>query len=653
MGALRNKAQHMCRNYPHFVLGFKALGVALLALDKRSEALAAMRQAVRLAPGDDEALSNLGQVLSEEKQYDEAITVLRQALSINPSHAVAVNNLAVALLKNKKPAESLEMVERAVALAPDYALAHNTLSAALVADKQIVRGIESARHALRLDPRMADAYNNLGTALRLNNQNMAAVDAIHASLLFKPDCAEALNNYAAALLNVGEIEKAHDVVTRAMQLAPDDLAVQCGHLLLDNYHPDFAPEHMGKVARTYAKQVSRQIRPQFSFAHLCQEAQAADNDKNSNGRRLRVGLVSGDLKRHAVSTFLLNLIDALAQINAPIDFFAYATKPSNDEVSARLKSHMVRWTAIESLNDDEAARCIHGDGIHILFDLSGYTDGHRLCLFARKPAPVAVTWLGWFASTGITAIDYILVDHVSVPNEHAAVQFVERPWYLPHCTYLFTPWAECPAVAPAPYTSNNGIPTLGSFVNPNKVGNATLDLWARVLHAIPHARFLWMRGQLGEEKLRESFMAKFSERGIAPQRVTLAANDTLSEYLNAYGQVDFVIDPTPVSGGTTTCEALYMGVPTLTLSHSRMPGRLSTSMLSALGLHDWITDNADDYVQRAQYWCSHLSDVAALRQGLRQQMQQSTLLDAKRFAENFYAALNEMWQHFYRENGQV
>ena len=357
---------------------------------------------------------------------------------------------------------------------------------------------------------------------------------------------------------------------------------------------------------------------------------------------LRIGLVSGDFRTHPVGFFLEGI---LANLNpARVELVAYSMSPQEDELTARLRPCFVAWNIIVGLSDEVAARKIHDDGIHILIDLTGHTASNRLPMFALKPAPVQVSWLGYFATTGLPAIDYLLADPVSVPETHRD-HFTETVWYLPETRLCFTPPANRTGLELTPLPAvQNGYITFGCFQNLTKVNDAVLAAWGRIFFALPEARLRLQNSQMNCSTAREYLQQRLAQVGIMPKRVIMEGSVPREIYLAAYANVDIILDTFPYPGGTTTCEALWMGVPTLTLAGGTLLARQGASMLTCAGLEDWIASDEGDYVTRTLFHASDIHRLAQLRSGLRQKVLASPLFNARRFALHLEDALQNMWQ---------
>ncbi|HEY8026674.1 MAG TPA: peptide-binding protein, partial [Burkholderiaceae bacterium] len=358
-------------------------------------------------------------------------------------------------------------------------------------------------------------------------------------------------------------------------------------------------------------------------------------------RCLRVGLVSGDFRIHPVGYFIENVLAALAaDASARMEVVAYSTHSSTDALTEKIKGSCHGWRSAFGMSDEALAECIRNDGIDILIDLSGHTGHNRLPVFAWKPAPIQASWLGYVATSGMATMDYYIADRHAVPEWQEA-QFVEKVWRLPESMNCFTPPAFNHPVSPTPALANGYI-TFGSFNNLTKMNDRVVALWASVLANIPHSKLLLNTKQLSDAATREATWQRFADAGIGRERVLLEYITPRANSVAAYSRVDIALDPFPYNGGTTTAEALWMGVPVLTLAGERLAGRMGVSQLSNVGLQNWIAESEADYVAKAAQLCD-IQALATLRAGLRQQALASPLFDAPRFAGHFAQALRGMW----------
>ncbi|MBI3480942.1 MAG: tetratricopeptide repeat protein [Nitrosomonadales bacterium] len=621
-----SQTRALLKRYPDFAFGWQLLGGTLQM--QRKDALAAFQKVVQLQPDNQEAHFNQGVVLRGAGQLEQAAASYRRALALNPDYAEAFANLGNTYKDLGRADDAIASYRRAAALKPDFAVYYN-LGNALKEQGRLDDAVGSYRKAVELNPRFADAHNNLGAALKDLGQFGAALDCYRRVLELRPDFAEAHNNLGVALKDFGQLEAALDCYRKAVALQPEFTETHSSLLFTLNYMSSHTPAYCLAEAREYGRRVSRTVTARFSSWRCVAQPQ-----------RLRVGIVSGDLHNHPVGYFLESL---LAQLDpARIELIAYQTDTLADALTVRLKPHFAAWKSLFNLSDADAARLIHADGVYVLLDLAGHTSKNRLPVFAWKPAPVQASWLGYFATTGLAEMDYLLADETGVPATQRG-NFSETIWYLPDTRLCFTPPETNLPVAALP-AQKNGYVTFGCFQNLAKAGDEVLTIWAKIFDVLPDATLRWQCKLLGDPAVVEQLALRLQQHGINPARVTMHGAVSREAYLAAHSEVDVILDTFPFPGGTTTCEALWMGVPTLTLAGDTLLSRQGASLLTAVGLNDLVANSEADYIAKAVALASDLPGLAALRAGLREQARTSTLYDAQRFARNFEAALWGMWQ---------
>ena len=516
----------------------------------------------------------------------------RKALSLAGKHPAGWNNLGNALDALGDFKKARKAFRRAIAEAPELSLAHNNLGASFAGQGEFAAAAASYRQALQVEPGNLAALNNLGVALLEQGLPGEAVATFETVLALDPENRDAADNRLYATIYTES----------------DPRVVHSLHAA------------WGKAQPPAPALKPRDPQPE---------------------RKLRVGYVSSDFRQHSVSFFAAPLL--AAHDPAAVEVFCYADVVTGDAITRRIKKAAHHWRNIARLSDTEVFDQVRADQIDILVDLAGHTKGNRLPVFARRAAPVQVTAIGYPATTGLPVMDYRLVDGVSDPAPEADGWAVERLIRLAgmHC---YEPPADAPAPGPLPALVPNPV-TFGSFNKFAKVSPETVALWARILRAAPEARLILKSKPLVEAETRARVADMFAAHGIAAARLDLRGwtpGDTA--HLELYREVDIALDTVPYNGTTTTCEALWMGVPVLTLLGQGHAGRVGASLLMQAGLRDWVATTPEQYVARAAEFVSDLASLAALRKGLRKIVAASQLCDAKAYARNVEKAYRAMWR---------
>jgi protein O-GlcNAc transferase len=563
------------------------------------------------------------------ERFDEAETLYRQILAIDPDHADAMHLLGLIAHEFGQYQTACDLIMAAITRKPQAFYLYN-LGNVMQANNRHAAAVECFRQALALQPDYVDAHNNLGNALRALKSHHEAVQSFCHAINLKPDHAQAYNNLANTLMELNEFDAAIEAWRNATSLRPDYAEPRSNLLFALNYQRETTPQAYLEEAVRFGDLVSARATPFTTW--LVDAGSRA-------GRALRVGIVSGDLKKHPVGYFIESVV---RNVDASrVQLVAYPTRNLEDELTMRIKPAFSAWTSIAGMSDEAAAQRIRDDAIDILIDASGHSTHNRLPLFAWKPAPVQVSWPGYFASTGVRAIDYILGDKYVLPEAEEA-HFVEKPWRLPDSYLCFTPPNDAVEPGPLPMLTN-GHATFGYFGNVTKLTDQVVAVWSAVLQKVPGSQLLLKSGQFGDAYVRDAFIKRFAVRGIPASRLILEGRSARDEYLATYRRVDVMLSPFPYPGGTTTAEAFWMGVPVLCRSGERFVTHIAETMCHAAGLADWIAADDAAYVEKAVAFAADRERLAALRNGLRAQLLASPLCDAARFARNFEAALHGMW----------
>jgi predicted O-linked N-acetylglucosamine transferase (SPINDLY family) len=587
-------------------------------------------------PGHEEAQQayQLGNALIAQGRTDQAVAHYERALALKPDYAEAHNNLGMALGMQGKIGQAVTHLRQAIALQPDFVAAHNNLGNALSMQGETDQAVTHFERALALDPDYAEAHYNLGSVLVLQGKTDRAVAHFERALALKPGHAEAHYNLGNALALQGETDQAVTHYERALSLKPDDTVAHNGLLFILNYLSAKNPETVCAAHLDFARRWE---------APLARFIQPHSNDRSPE-RRLRIGYVSGDFRQHSVGYFIEPV---LAQHDHDrFEIFCYSNDLKEDAVTARLQSYADRWRRLAGLSDEAVAQQIRADQIDILIDLSGHTRGNRLLVFARQPAPVQVTWLGYPTTTGLSAMDYRLTDGFADPAGMTEHLHSEKLVRLPECFSCYRPPSGAPEVSGLPARAK-GYVTFGSFNNLAKINREVMVVWAKILQAVPGSRLTLKNTGLGGGSVQQRVWETFRGLGVAPERLELLGNDPSPRvHLERYGSIDIGLDPFPYNGATTTCEALWMGVPVVALAGKAHAGRVGVSQLSNLGLTELVGNSTEEYVAIAARLARDLERLSALRTELRSRLAASPLTDAPRFTRNLEQAYRGMWQEW-------
>jgi len=593
---------------------------------KACEAFIRVALAIAEAP---EFHYNLAVSLMARSRFDDAVEAFRASVRLNPDHADAEFCLGNLFQILRRPTESIAAYRRAVAIRPDFAEAHSNLGAILQDVGELELAIASFCAAIQHKPDHAEAHSNLGHALQAKGLLSQAAASFRVALRFRPDFPEAWSNLGNAFKEQGLPGEAFAAYRMALTHRPTYAAAHSNLLMAQHYAMECGNADFLSAACDWAARHGRPAEPDLHAAPRAPE------------RPLRVGYVSGDFNSHPVGYFLENVL--AAHDRSRVEVVGYANNSRCDGLTDRLRALADGWHEIVGVGDDAVEELVRRDGIDVLVDLSGHTAGNRLTLFARRLAPVQVTWLGYFGTTGLRSIDWILADrHVVPPGEERF--FTESVWRLPGSYLCFTPPTEDVPVGPPPLFTT-GCFTFGCFNNRAKISPATVALWAQALKALPQSRLLLKARQFGDAGVRQALLDRFAAHGVGANRLRMEGESSRSEYLSAYSRIDVAFDPMPFGGGTTTAESLWMGVPVVTLRGDRWAGRIGDSFLETVGLADrLVADSPADYIAKAAALVDDAAGLADLRSNLRSTLRGSPLCDAPAFARTLEQAYRSMWQ---------
>jgi len=691
------KAEQVCRellkSYPQSLIAINILGITLQRQGKLQEAVSSYDKAILLKPDYADAYSNRGLALQALGELDKAVASYDRAIRLMPDHAASYSNRGLALHELGQWDEAVASYDKAIQFKPDYAEAYSNRALALQQLGLLDDAIANYDKAIELNPAYAEAYSNLGFVQKELGELDEAVVSYDKAIEINPDYADAHYNRGVVLQELGRLDEAVVSYDKAIEFKSDyDVAYcnrgivlqelgQLGEALAGfdqviQFKPDHVEAHSnrgnalqalgryGEAEVSYRKALA--IKPDYAITHtnllfgmnynarypqdyLLKEAcswelgcvsegdRAAARERHFDrlplsGRRLRVGYVSGDFRRHAVSYFVEQVF-ANHDVSL-VEVFAYSSRRTYDDVSKRIASLAEHWVPVAGLTDEGLLAQIDADKIDVLIDLSGHTGHGRLGMFALRAAPVQAHWLGYFATTGLTEMDYWIGDPIITP-EKTDYHFKEEVWRLPRIWVSYDSKGEAPDSCWQP--AEDGVLWLGSFNNLGKLTSDTISLWSKILHNMPEARLLLKTKELREERNCQRILDAFKAHGVGPERVELQDGSITPDWrshMAYYDRLDIALDSiNTVCGGTTTCDALWMGVPVVGLAGDRMVSRMTASMLDALGRSEWLAESEDGYVTKVMALARDVEGRKAMRSSQRTQMAASPLCDAKGLAQ--------------------
>src|SRR5579872_3618822 len=601
--------------------------------DRHHEVKIRDRQPVAAEPADPIALCNLGTALERDGQHAEAAKQLRAAIALDPGCGEAWHRLGHAMRELGKYPEALHAYHKAAIHLPNSAETHGDYGAMLFGLNRNQEAYEELHHALTLDPSNASAHGNLSALLLRTGYPIAAESECRAAIAREPMQYRWLTNLGVALLMQCRFSEAAECSRKALAQNPD-YAIARGNLLFDlTYRTDLSATSIFAEFQEWDRRHARPLAPTNQNFAL----------DRSPGRKLRVGYVSADFRQHAVALFAEPLLRA--HDRTCVELYLYSGVAAEDATTQRFRALADQWCNTVALNDAQLAERIRGDRIDVLVDLSGHSACNRLLTFARRPAPVQVAYLlGHGYTTGLTQMDAFLADAALAPPGSEAF-FSERIIRLPRIPLAYEPPHDMPPVEPLP-APKRGRVTFGYFGRTERLNDQVISAWARILSATPGARLVLNNLPFHEPAFRSLFLARFARHGIASERLDLVYTEPQARTWAAYGAIDIALDPFPHNAGTTTIEALWQGVPVVSLAGRPSFGRLGASILHAVGLDDWVTDDLDQYVARAIAAAADLPALARLREQLRPRMERSPLRDASGLARSIERSFRMLWDEW-------
>lgn len=614
------------------------LGIALQATGRLEEAAAAFRAAIEIDPQAAESHCNLGQVLTETGDYAAAEAALRQALALDPQSTEAENGLGRLLECRGEDEAAVTAFDSALLSNPQNVQAHYNRAHTLLKAGDAAGALLGFESVIAIEPGLAKAHSNRGVALEALMRFEDAAAAYQTALSLDSALMEARNNLAGVYLLQGRHDEAERIYRETL-----DLSLAAGSPRTPAVHSNLLFAMSYNDAHDVAALSAEHARWQAMHGNAGGDAAPAFCNSPDPDRRLRVGYVSADFRGHAVSFFISPLLRT--HDRAAVEIYCYADVSRPDELTAQIRATADVWRDTAALSHSSLADLIRADGIDILVDLAGHTNGNRLPAFALKPAPVQVSYLGYAMTTGLAAMDYKLTDaHITPPDTKEG--FTEVLATLPDSFACYAPPIQAPAIGPLPALATGQI-TFGCFNNLAKVTADVIALWSATLHAVPGSRLILKAKALNDAAARERLTGQFAAHDIGRERLVLRGHvNDVGDHLAAYNDIDIALDTFPYAGGTTTFEALWMGVPVISLAGDRSTARLSLSFLMTAGLGALATTDPSAFVHCAGELAGNRPRLAEIRDKLRQRVAVSPLCDATRFARNVEDLYRAMWRRW-------
>jgi predicted O-linked N-acetylglucosamine transferase (SPINDLY family) len=624
---LIERAIHINPSNPFY---YGNLGVVYHVLDLVDQSISCYHKALALKPDYTEAFNNLANIFRKQGRLTQAAVMYKKALALQPNDAVAYNNLGHVYRELGSIEDELVCYKKALQIDSDHAYTYLNLGNLFQYRGELDKAIGCYQMALDKQSDFPEACNNLGSALIMQGRLSIAAQCFQKALLMNPNYAEAYNNLGSINQNQGKFIESLFCFRKALEIKPNYIKAHSNLLYALQYDPDIGSDRLYQEATHWWQQ------------HGLKKTLLYNAVANSTkSRRIKIGYISPDFREHSVSYFFLPLLSYHNRDS--FEIFCYSEVKREDDTTDQIKELSDHWRPIAWLRNRVIAEQVRQDGIDILVDLAGHTAENRLPVFAYKPAPVQITWLGYPGTTGMPVMDFRLTDDIADPPGEADKYHSEALVRLPHGFLCYGPPEGAPNVSGLPARQNGHI-TFGSFNNLPKTNPEVIALWSRLLDQVANSRLLLKSKQFADEQVRQRVLDLFSVFGVGAERLKLLPRTaSTAGHLAMYHQLDIGLDPFPYNGTTTTCEALWMGVPVITLRGDRHAGRVGASILTRMGLEHLVAESQDQYVEIGIKLAQNITALENLRAGLRSHMQSSVLCDGQSFARIMETSLTNLW----------
>jgi len=611
---------------------YNYLGIVQHKQGKLIQAEKSYKKIIELKPDLAEAYNNLGNILNEQGKLIEAEESFKKAIILKPEYVDAYYNMGIMLNDQRKYNEAEESYKKALSLKPDHVETYNNLGNTLKEQSKFIEAEASYKKALALKPDHIETYNNLGCMFIDQGKFFEAEACLRKAISLNPDYTEAYSNLGNTLQGIGKIEEAIENYDKAIKLNINYANAYHNKNLCLNYSSLYSPLYIYKQHLKFEKQ--------FGSVKI-KRSQNLKIKKEIN-KRLRIGYVSGDFRKHSVSYFFKPLLEN--HNNNVVETFCYYNNIFTDKITKDIIKTCDHWRSIFGITYSEVSKLIRADKIDILVDLSGHTDNNSLLVFTQKPAPIQVTWLGYPNTTGLSTIDYRFTDLITDPMGETDGFYSEKLLRLPNGFLCFQGDKKIIFQSELPQNRKDYI-TFGSFNNSSKITPQVINVWSKILHLVPKSKLILKCNKFKYNK--DYFFKLFKDKGLTDDRIQFYEHlPNTNDHLDLYNSIDIGLDPFPYNGATTTCEALWMGVPVITLLGNRHVARVGASILTNVNLKDFIAKDIDSYIKLAADMSVNTKKLKEIRKTLRGSMQKSPLCDARSFAADVETAYKNMWYNY-------
>ncbi|MBF0445352.1 MAG: tetratricopeptide repeat protein [Magnetococcales bacterium] len=618
---------------PEFAEAYSNLAIVYNEQGRAKKAVENYQKAIAINPNFATAYYNLGNLQKELGELDDAVANYKKAVAIKPDFAIAQSNLAYLLTKLGKLDEAESTLHKLIAINPDYLKGYYNLGDVYDKQMKLDAAVACYQKVIAIKNDHYEAHYNLGVVLEKQMQLEAAAASYQQTIALKADYAKAHCNLGNVFLKQGNLTAAINSYNKTVAIKPDDAKTQSNILLCSQYIPSQTLQNLLSIHKKCAKKLITNCKPEI-FEHT---------NNRSPSRKLRVGFVSGDLGYHPVGYFMAGFFKH--HPCQELEIFCYSDYEP-DDLTQKLKSYSKGWVETKGMEDEQLAKRIHADGIDILIDLSGHTAVNRLLVFLKKPAPIQISWAGYVGTTGLPTMDWLIADKHYVADGEEKF-YTEGIIKMPDSWVSYTPPKNIPKIKKK--TSERFV--MGNFGNSVKINEKMLETWAHILQKAQNSNLLLIYKGMDSKFNVNRINSYFNKAGIDTDRISIKGQILHKELLATYNTIDIALDTLPYSGGLTTIEALYMGVPVITNRGATFAGRHATSILNAVGLKELICNSFDEYIELVVALSQNPNKLKKIKKNLHTKIVNSPICDHKKFSTDLSKELRKVWQIWCANNG--